>query len=89
MHNIEPSKTRPGEYIGYATGSWRIKRVGKIWRATVQTGVVVKGCPDVIEAKTLREVSERLESINKDIAKELRKIATEHHFSVLPNPWTS
>ena len=32
-HNIEKSAFKPGEYIGYADGVWRIVRWGSGWRS--------------------------------------------------------
>jgi len=35
-HRIEKSSFRPGEYVGYCDGPWRITRCAVGWKATRQ-----------------------------------------------------
>lgn len=57
FHNIEKSKFRPGEYVGYGRGEvYRIYRSNgprSVWTAQTYN--------EVITARTLREISERLD----------------------------
>lgn len=35
MHaRIEKSGFRPGEYVGYCDGAWKIRKAGNLWRPT-------------------------------------------------------
>ena len=52
LDNIEKSGFRPGEYVGYFDGAWRIVRVSGIWRA-----IHVNGKYWSVEASTLAELS--------------------------------
>lgn len=57
FHNIAPSGFRRGEYVGYADGTWKIKRADKgsiYWRATHSSGAN-------FIAKSLGEISKKLE----------------------------
>ena len=52
MHNIEPSRFRRGEYVGYAGGTvWRITRVGRGWCAVQRYGA------SSFVRRTLQEIS--------------------------------
>jgi hypothetical protein len=33
-HRIEISAFRPGEYVGYCDGAWRISKAGNLWQAS-------------------------------------------------------
>lgn len=57
--NIERSAFRPAEYVGYARGVWRIKRVvGYGWRAAP-----VDGTRDAFMRHTLEGVSAHLSTL--------------------------
>lgn len=58
--NIEKSGFRPGEYVGYFDGVWRIVRHSGIWRALHQGGKYW-----AVEARTLAELSELLATAQK------------------------
>ena len=55
LDNIEKSGFRPGEYVGYFDGVWRIVKVSNIWRA-----IHVNGKYWSVEAPTLAELSPML-----------------------------
>ena len=67
LHNVEKSAFRPGEYVGYADGVWRIVRNGRVWIATHRNGI-----HKMQIARTLAELSELIDEcspyqrINKD-----------------------
>ncbi len=52
LPNIEKSGFRPGEYVGYHDGAWRIVKVSGIWRAIHQNGEYW-----TVESRTLTELS--------------------------------
>lgn len=60
LPNIEKSSFRPGEYVGYFDGVWRIVRHSGIWRALHQGGKYW-----AVEARTLAELSELLATAQK------------------------
>lgn len=60
LPNIEKSGFRPGEYVGYHDGAWRIVRHSGIWRALHQGGKYW-----AVEARTLAELSELLATAQK------------------------
>jgi len=48
MHQrIEKSGFRPGEFVGYCDGAWRIKKAGNLWEARKNDGA------DYFRARTL------------------------------------
>jgi len=55
LDNIEKSGFRPGEYVGYFDGVWRIVKVSNIWRANHVNGKYWS-----VEARTLAELSPML-----------------------------
>lgn len=58
MHErIEKSGFRPGEYVGYCDGAWRIKKSGDLWEARKQTGK-----PDFFRARTLDGIGKGLDA---------------------------
>lgn len=66
--NIDRSGFRPGEYVGYAHGAWKIYRIDPYeWRCLPMYGVhadVAAKYPYGFTAATLREISERLATLN-------------------------
>jgi hypothetical protein len=81
-HNIDKSALRRGEYVGHASGSWRIKRNGKSWQATANNAILHGDEPIVVFGTTLRDISEALEAVNDRRAKRMRS-------SALPNPFAT
>lgn len=77
--NIEKSAFHKGEYVGHATGAWRIRRNGKGW--TAQAGAIPCHSGQTLYGATLGDISKQLDRVNDAIAKELRAKA-------LPNPFT-
>lgn len=67
MHNVEKSKFRKGEYIGYGGGAvWHIRNYGKgNWKATPQGNNSHK----VFTCATLRDVSAQLDTLNNPAVK--------------------
>jgi hypothetical protein len=55
LPNIDKSAFRRGEYVGYSSGIWRIKRDGPVWNATKRDAPF-----SILSASTLRELSEEL-----------------------------
>jgi hypothetical protein len=48
MHQrIEKSGFRPGEYVGYCDGAWKIRKAGNLWQASKIDG------KDFFRARTL------------------------------------
>ena len=54
--NIDKSAFRKGEYVGYADGTWRIRRAAVGWRAQRMS----RSLCDVIFAPTLGAISRKL-----------------------------
>jgi len=78
--NIEKSAFRKGEYVGHATGTWRIRRDGKGWLAIA--GSIPGHSGRTLRGATLRDISKQLETVNAQIAQTLRAIALPNPFSV-------
>ncbi len=70
FHNISKSAFRRGEYVGHATGSWRIRKESGYWLAIPPHGVTKY---KAFYAKNLGDVSAKLEEINAEIVAGLRK----------------
>lgn len=62
-HNIERSAFRPGEYVGYLNGVWRIKRVAAT-NAQLGWVAIFQGKPKLapLYGRTLKEIGLKLES---------------------------
>lgn len=56
MHSrIEKSGFRPGEYVGYCDGAWRIKKADGLWEARKNSGA------DYFRGRTLDEIGRALD----------------------------
>jgi hypothetical protein len=56
MHQrIEKSGFRPGEYVGYCDGAWKIRRSGQLWQASKIDG------KDYFRARTLDAIGNGLD----------------------------
>ena len=75
MHNIQKHPVKPGTYVGHATGTWHIKRVGtraaKSWRGVKVSGAKFECDPPAITGRTLLDISKALDSLNIKIKAEL------------------
>lgn len=80
MHNIDKSKSRPGEYVGYAKGSWRIKRNSRGWEAKAWTAMLGADDPAMVFGRTLKDISGALEAI-------VTRDTQRKRASVLVNPF--
>lgn len=40
LHNIEKSGFRKGEYVGYANGVWRIRKLPGGWRSALGASLI-------------------------------------------------
>ncbi len=56
MHQrIEKSGFRPGEYVGYCDGAWKVRKDGKLWQASKIDG------KDFFRASTLDGIGNGLD----------------------------
>jgi hypothetical protein len=61
LQNIDKSTFRPGEYIGYAHGVWRVVKVSNsTWRATNRENPLKS-----LTARTLTDLSALLAKVTK------------------------
>lgn len=66
MHNIEKSRFRKGEYIGYAVGTiWYIYKGGIGWYAKAREWYPDSKYPASMTSRTLSDVSIRLDGLYK------------------------
>lgn len=84
-HNIDKSRSRKGEYIGYACGTWRIKRVSHgRWEAKAFNAILRDDEPVIHFASSLGGISKALDGVatrNEEHAKHAYRSRS------LPNPF--